>query len=297
MNSNTQSLVLLHVSIILFGGTALFARLIPLSALDITVYRSILASATLFFVLLACRNKIRLASSKDYWIVVLLGVLMGIHWVTYFLSMQLATVAVGIIAFFTYPIMTIFLEPLINKTKLKFHDIVSGFVVVIGIFFLIPEVNLENDATLGILSALFSAFLFTLRNILHKRHFVQYSGTQAMFYQTLIASLALFCFIDVPPHELGNENIVLVLIAGVIFTAAPHALFAGALRAISAKTVSLIACLQPLYATLLAVLILKESPNWQTMVGGLLIVSTAIFETIAAFDQTTETKPEDTAKA
>ena len=40
--------------------------------------------------------------------------------------------------------------------------------------------------TLGIISGVGSALLFTLRNILYKHKLSQYSGPQTMFYQTLV---------------------------------------------------------------------------------------------------------------
>ncbi|WP_352289165.1 hypothetical protein, partial [Psychrobacter sp. GW64-MNA-CIBAN-0177] len=91
-------------------------------------------------------------------------------------AMQLSSVAIGMIAFFTYPVMTVLIEPLINKTQLKLVDVISGIAVLAGVIMLIPEANLNNDTTLGIIVGVISAALFTCRNLLHKRVFSQYSG-------------------------------------------------------------------------------------------------------------------------
>lgn len=284
MITKTQDLLLLHASILLFGGTALFSKLIPLGATDITVFRTLLAALALFVVLTVRRQKVALDSSRDVFFVVIFSLLMGAHWVTYFLSMQLASVSVGVIAFFTYPIMTILLEPLVSNTKLHGRDIASGLVVILGVYLLVPEVNLENTATQGILFALLSAFLFTLRNVLQKKVLSHCPGTKIMFYQTLIAGLSLSIFVETPPTDLDSNTIYLLLLAGFVFTAMPHALFASVLRRINAKTVALIGCLQPFYATVLAMLVLNESPTLHTLIGGILIVSTSLYETVSAFD-------------
>ncbi|WP_350636509.1 EamA family transporter, partial [Pseudoalteromonas sp. GW168-MNA-CIBAN-0100] len=55
--------------------------------------------------------------------------------------------------------------------------------------------------------------------------------------------------------------------------------FAASLKHLSAATAGLIACLQPLYGTLLAIIILHERPSIATFIGGALIVSAACFET------------------
>ena len=190
MNSKQQSLLYLHSAVLLFGGTALFSKLIGLPALDITVYRTAVAAVILFIVLTLQKQKIKLASTKDYGVALLLGIVVGIHWVTYFAGMQMAGVTIGIIAFFTYPVITVFLEPLLARfvnndkasSKPKPKDILIALIVIFGIFLLIPEINLGNQVTLGIATGVLSALFFAFRNILHKNYFSHYSGPHTMLY-------------------------------------------------------------------------------------------------------------------
>ena len=98
-------------------------------------------------------------------------------------------------------------------------------------------------------------------------------------YQTLVAFLMLGLFVEVPPMEVANNDWGLILLAGIIFTAMPHALFASSLRHLSATTAGLISCLQPLYGSVLAFLLLNERVNLFTIIGGLLVISAAFFET------------------
>jgi drug/metabolite transporter (DMT)-like permease len=279
MQSQQQSLIYLHIAVLLFGGTALFAKLIGLNALDITAYRAAIAGLAICVLLTLQKKPIKLHRAKDYVIAILLGVAVGIHWVTYFAGMQLAGITVGMLAFFTYPVITVFLEPLFNKSKPKAKDIISAVVVIFGIYLLIPNVNLGDDITLGVVTGVVSALFFALRNITHKRYFSEYGGPQTMFYQTLVASLMLCAFIEVPITEINDTDLILLLIAGVVFTAMPHSLFAASLKHLSAATAGLISCLQPLYGTILAIIILHERPSVMTLIGGALIVSAACFET------------------
>jgi len=86
-------------------------------------------------------------------------------------------------------------------------------------------------------------------------------------------------FVEVPPLHVTNHDWLLILLVGVVFTATPHAFFASSLRHLSATTAGLISCLQPLYGSILAFFLLQERPNVMTIIGGLLVVSAAIFET------------------
>lgn len=279
IKAEQQSLLYLHIAVFLFGGTALFSKLIGLPALDITVYRTGIAAITLFVLLTLQKKQITLTSFKDYGIAILLGCVVGIHWVTYFTGMQLAGVTVGIIAFFTYPVITVFIEPLFNKTVPKLKDMITALIVVIGIVLLIPEVSFGNQVTLGIITGIISAVFFALRNILQKKYFSHYSGPHTMLYQTLVACLMLCLFVEVPLGKVAESDWLLLLLVGVVFTAIPHALFASSLRYLSATTAGLISCLQPLYGSILAFFLLHERPDPLTMIGGLLVISTAIFET------------------
>lgn len=278
-SAKPSGLIELHLAVLLFGCTALFSKLIPLSALDITLLRCIVAATVLGLLVKLSRKRLTLASKQDYLVAIGLGVIVSLHWVTYFAAMQLSSVAIGMIAFFTYPVMTVIAEPLLTGSKIKLLDMISGVLVLIGVILLIPEANLGNDTTLGIAIGIVSAILFTARNLLHKRYFSQYSGPHAMFYQTLVAVVFLMPWHQTELNSISLEVWGLIILLGVVFTAAPHALFTSALRQLSAKTVGLVSCLQPFYGAMLALIILGEELNLNTVIGGTIIVATAIFET------------------
>jgi len=279
MQPQQQSLVYLHIAVLLFGGTALFAKLINLNALDITVYRTAIAAMAIFALLLWQKKAIKLHSLQDYAIALFLGITVGLHWVTYFAGMQMAGITVGMIAFFTYPVITVFIEPFFNRKRPQLKDLLSAAVVMVGIYLLTPDADLGNEVTLGITTGVISAFFFAFRNIIHKRYFSQYGGPQTMFYQTMVASLLLCAFIEVPVVQVSHYDLGLLVVVGVIFTATPHSLFAASLQYLSASTAGLISCLQPLYGTCLAFLLLHEQPSLLTLVGGTLVISAAFYET------------------
>jgi drug/metabolite transporter (DMT)-like permease len=280
MDPVKRSLYSLHFTVMLLGGTALFSQIIPLSALDITIGRSVFACVFLYALIKLMGESWRLDNRKDYIVGAGLGVIMAVHWITYFAAMQYAGVSVGIIALFTFPVITVLLEPFFEKIRLIWQDLFSAIVVFIGIMLIVPENSLANDITMGVAVGVFSALLYALRNLLHRQHFAHYSGAKAMSYQTLIVSACLLWFSSDALVSASGHTWFLLLLLGTIFTAVPHAMVAAALKHLRAKTFSLVACMQPFYGVVLAILLLGEKPNWQTFVGGLLIVSAAIYETI-----------------
>ena len=113
---------------------------------------------------------------KDRMTVFLSGVLMGVHWITYFIALKLSSVAIGMLSVFTYPIITTFLEPLMLKSKFKKSNLLLGLMVLVGIYFLAPEFSLENDQFKAIGFGVFSALCYSIRNIYMKSKSNEYEG-------------------------------------------------------------------------------------------------------------------------
>ena len=268
-----------HSAVFLFGLTALFSKLISLSALEITLLRSIFAVLTLWLVMRHQGLSVKLHSRRDYAIVLLLGVLLAGHWVTYFHAMQVSSVAVGVIALFTFPVITVFLEPFFHSGRPHLQDVVSALAVLFGIYLLVPSFSLDDHTTPGVLWGVFSALLFALRNIIQGRYFSAYPAKQSLFYQIAVTFLLLLPFGAEVMPQVSSLQWGQLLVLGVVFTALPHTLFAFSLRHFKAKTTSLIACLQVVYAAVFAALILGEWPSLSTVVGGLVVVAAAMFET------------------
>ena len=292
----------LHLGVLLLGGAGLFAKLIDLPALDIIIYRSIFTAIFLFIVLKLTQASIKLNSKKDYYIVICLGVLAGIHWLTYFMSIQKTSIAVAMIALFTYPVFTVLLEPLFHKSRPKLKDLLVSLIVLFGISLLFPnlwqgnDVNstggieselLTNDYVLGLILGIVSALCFALRNIGISRYFNQYSGAQSMFYQLLVSGIIFLPFIGIAPEQLKFDDIELLVLLAICFTAAPHVLFANSLAKISAKTVGIISFLQPLFGTLFGIILLAEIPTLTTVIGGTIILIAALYESVTAYSKQT----------
>lgn len=101
-----------------------------------------------------------------------------------------------------------------------------------------------------------------------------------MAWQTLVVSFAMLPFGSTELYHADLNTWLMLALLGTFFTALPHALVASSLRHLRAKTFSLIACMQPLYGVILAMLLLNEKPRWETLVGGILIISASVYETI-----------------
>jgi len=205
---------------------------------------------------------------------------MATHWITYFYALKLSNVALGMLSLYTFPIITALLEPLFFKSKINSIHIVLGGVVLIGVFILAPEFNLESSNMKGILFGLFSALCYSIRLLILKQHVTQYHGSMLMLYQTSVITIVLIpvlFFMDVSNFQ---SQFPYLLVLAILTTAIGHSLMVHSLKFFSTTTATIISSIQPIFGIVIAFFIVNEVPEINTIWGGLLIISTVLIETI-----------------
>ncbi len=279
----TRNLVELNVAVVLIGGTTLFAKIIDLPIPYVIFGRSAVAAVAILLFSAVKRSSVRPRRHGDLTVLLGMGVLLAVHWVTYFQAIRVSTVAIGTISLHTYPIITVLAEPFVNRTRLRAADAALALVVLAGIVVLVPEFSLVTAITRGVLWGVASAILFTIRNLVVRRFVQRYAGSTLMLYQTAVSAAVLFPYVLLTggtAATIGEWPLLLLL--GTVFTALTHSLYAGSLRTLPAKTVAIIATLLPLYSAILALLILGEVPSIRTIVGGLIVLGAVMVETVRA---------------
>ncbi|MFT5718942.1 MAG: drug/metabolite transporter (DMT)-like permease [Oleiphilaceae bacterium] len=270
----------LHISALLLGGTALFSKLIPYSAIDIISYRTLICGVLVLGIALALKHKILIKNKFHLFLLVICSLLFTVHWTAYFHSMQISSVAVGIVSMFTFPVITVFLEPLIKKTRIYVVDIAMAVIVLFGVSLIVPEFSLNNDITAGVAFGVLSGFAVALRNVIVSTWLNQYSAFTIMTFHSLISAIVLLPLTTVSIGSISGDEWFLLILLGSVFTAIPHTQKTYALLHESAKTVSMIISLQVVYAAIFAYLLLGEHVEFNTLVGGSLILFAALFESI-----------------
>ena len=278
MQPSQKGLIAVHLAPLILAGTGLFAKLIELPALDISSLRSLIAALALGLLLGLQNTSFRLPDRRHYGLILILGIILAAHWVTYFYAIQQSTVAVGMLALYTYPVITVLLEPLFTNERLHWQDLVIAMLMLGGIAIMVPQFSLTNSVFISIMVGVFSAVLFSIRNILQRKYFADSSAKLTFFYQALIGGVILLPFIGDGIQHSDSSQLLLLVVLGVLFTSLPHVLLATALRYLKAKTVSLITCIQPCYGAILALLLLSEQPTLNTLIGGGIIVLCALYE-------------------
>lgn len=279
-DQHLKNLIELNFGVLFISTSGILGRYISMPPPVTIWFRCFLTAIFLSLFIWYKKIDLRILNKKDFKIIIISGLLFGIHWVTYFYALQLSNVAIGMLSLFTFPVITALLEPLFFRTKLNIKHVFLGGIVLVGIYFLTPEFNLKNNYTLGILFGLISSVFYALRNILLKQKIDTYHGSMLMFYQmttiTLVLWPALFIF-DIAPN---NHDWSALLTLAILTTAIGHTLFVMSFKNFSVSTASIISSIQPIYGIIFGIIFLSEIPASKTIIGGFLILLTVVIESV-----------------
>jgi drug/metabolite transporter (DMT)-like permease len=288
MSASARSLLQVHLAVLLFGLPGLFGKILALSPLVIVFGRVALAFLALGMASAWWRIPLRPRSRGGLPAFVGLGMLLAVHSTTFFQAVQVSSVAVALIAFSTFPVFVAVLEPLFSGERLRGTDAVLAAVALSGVSILVPTFHAGDRTTQGVLWGVISGLSFALLSLLNRRYVRQHSGILLALYQDGFAALALIPFVLPRWPSLTAGDLGLLLILGVLCTAVAHAMFIAALRGVRAQTASMIACLEPVYGSIFAMMLFQEIPSPRTLCGGLVILAVAFTATLQAGRGSTE---------
>lgn len=272
--------LLLHFIVMIWGFTAILGLLISLPSLELVFYRTLIAAVGVA-VLAFFRNEPLPVSGRELWKIVGVGVLISLHWIFFFWSARVSTASVCLAGMATTSLWTAFVDPLINRTKVKWYEVALGLLVISGLLVIF---QFEGGYWLGLSMALISAFLGALFSVLNGRLTMRHSPYQITFYE--MASACLFALVFMPIYAefltdgqgiqwgwQGLDWFWLLLLGGVC-TVYAFSASVELMKRLPVFSINLTINLEPVYGILLAVMIFgeKEKMTPQFYLGTLVIL-------------------------
>ncbi|UCZ55248.1 EamA family transporter [Bacillus shivajii] len=273
-----RELLFIHLAVLLFGFSGLFAALTSLSALAIVFGRVIFASLFLWLVLYVRKETIRLSDRKEMIPFIFIGGLLALHWWSFFHSIQLSSVAIGLITFATFPIFASFLEPIFFRESFQRKNLLFAAISLIGVLVIVPDYSVGSEATQGALWGLVSAITFALLSIVNRKYVQHRTSLQIGFYQNFFAMICLvplitqMSFINTQMYD-----IFLLIVLGIVFTGCAHVLYIQGLTKVNVRTASIITTLEPVYGIIAAMLLIQQFPVPREWVGIIIIISLVLY--------------------
>ena len=281
MKSNKKhlyQLIFLNIGMLFISSSGVLGRYITLPPPLSIWLRSLIAIVLLTVYAYIKKFSFKIDWKSDFKSIFWSGFFLTLHWVSYFFSLQWSNVAIGMLSLFTYPIITVFLEPLFMPVTIQKRHFFLGLLIILGVFFLVPVFNFKNSLTQGLLMGLFSAFCYSIRNLISKKYNTIDNATIKMIFQLLIVIIILFPLM--PNYSIMDAKLEwpFLLVLGIITTAIGHTLFLNSFSYFNISTASIMSSIQPIFGVFLGALFLFEVPSIKNIFGGFLILITVIIE-------------------
>ncbi len=273
----------LHLLVFIAGFTAILGELITIEAFSLVWYRMLIAFIIMFVYIKIKRINIKI-SVQQLVKFLLAGVIIALHWITFFAAINASNVSIALAMFSTGAFFASFIEPIFYKRKVNGYEIIFGIIVILGVYIII---NSEIKYLNGILLGISSAFLSSLFAVINGRLVERSDATVISFYEfiggvTFISVYLLFSadgftesFFTLPTNDWIYIGILASVCTAYAFIAAVHIM-----TYISPFTVVLTYNLEPVYGIILALLIFGESelmsPNFYY--GATLILLTVVID-------------------
>jgi len=252
---------------IMFGTASIFIRFLPsMDAFSIGFYRLIIAVAMMTPVnILLFRNMDVRAYLGKLKMLILLGLLIGFHFIFFISAVKNTTILNTTVLVNTTPAITLLLAWIFLRDRPARHRVVGLFLTLAGASSIaMLETTYSPGNLVGDAQAFLAALFWSVYLILGKP--VREGGNVLILMPPiyLVACLPLLTSGYVIQGGLAiptGDEIVFLLCLAFFPTVLGHTLHFSSLKALSAFQTSILALLEPIVASILAALILFEVPN------------------------------------
>lgn len=281
----TKSLIHYHLIVFIFGFSSVMGALCSLDAIPLVVYRMLLASLGLA-VYFAIFHPTYFRLERSLWVKVILGgLIIGVHWVTFFHAIKVAGVSLTLSMMATGAFITAMIEPLINKRKILGYELLFGGLIAVGVGMIFQA---EYEHLYGISIALLSAFLSSVFTILNTQLVKQGKAITLSFYELLVGAVFGIVFVifsgnyTLEAFELRQWDWLWIILIAWVCTSYAFNISIKVMQHLSPFTVMLIINLEPVYGILLSLAIWgdEELMSFRFYLGFVIVIGAILLNGI-----------------
>jgi drug/metabolite transporter (DMT)-like permease len=282
--ATTKDYFKLHFIVFLFGFTAILGKLVSIPAVEMVFYRTLLAAAGMAFLIWAVRGTFKV-NNTDLIKILLTGVIVAIHWVTFFASGRVSNPSTSLVGFATCSFWAAFIEPIAKRKKIHELEVGLGLVVLIGLVLIFSfDFNYALGLFLGIVSGL-TAALFSVAN---SKLAARVSAHTITFYEMAGACITIALFFPIYQSQLADDkqlhlapapmDWVYIGTMAIACSVYAYSVMINLSKKLSVFFIQLALNLEPVYGIALALLVFgqQEVMGWNFYVGTVIILSAVV---------------------
>lgn len=281
-NSVARSVAALNLAVMLFGLAAVIGRFVQAPAAVIAGGRVICSSAVLLALALITRTPLRLAEKWDLALAVFAGLVLALHWTTFFQAIQVSSVAMGTITFSAFPLFLTVLEPLVFRERLRARSAAEAVLLLAGVLITLPPDGLSSGAVAGAAWGMLSGLAYAVLSLANRHLSARYPARVICLYEQATAAVVLLPAVLLLSSGWTAADLFGIGALGVVCTALAHSLYVAAQRRVSAQTAGIVSGMETVYGILFALAFLGEAPTGQELAGGAVILGVSLAASLQA---------------
>lgn len=254
----------LHFVVLIWGFTAILGLFISIPAVEIVLYRTLIATLALGALLLIWKKPWRIGG-RAFFQILFTGFLIGAHWILFFGAARVSTASVCLAGMATSSLWTSVIEPFFYRKKIKFYEVGLGIMAMGGLYLIF---SFEFNHALGLIMAVASAFLASLFTVINSKFTKAYYHYTITFYEMGGAFLFTLLFLPVYAAYISGGGIIYwqptasdwiyLTILALVCTVYAYSASVELMKNISAYAVNLTTNMEPVYGILLALAFLGD---------------------------------------
>lgn len=207
---------------------------------------------------------------------ILSGFFLAVHFSLWFESLKFTSVASSTVLVSTEVIFSALGFVLVFKGRINRYGILAIIITFLGsIIIAANDYGGGKNVLYGDALALLAAVMVAVYTLIGRKQRDHLSTTVYTFvtYSACFITLIIFDFIShTPIYGYGINEIILGLLLGISCTLLGHSVFSWCLKYLSPSYVSSAKLLEPVFASILAVLIYGEIPQVSQIIGSIIVI-------------------------
>lgn len=281
MIATTKDYIKLHFLVFLWGFTAVLGKLVSIPSVEMVFYRTLLAAIGMAALILVRRGDFAV-SKTDLIKLIITGIIVAIHWLTFFGAGRLANPSTSLVGFATCSFWAALIEPIAKRKKIQLLEIGLGIVVIVGLYIIFAD---DFQYPLGLLLGIVSGFTAAIFSVINSKLVVRLNAHTITFYEMASASVMILLFFPLYQNTwavngeltllpLWSDWIYIAIMAWVCSVYAYSAAI-NLTKKLSVFFIQLALNLEPVYGIALALIVfgVQEVMSLNFYIGTFIIIS------------------------
>lgn len=271
----------LHFIVFLFGFTAILGKLVSLPSVEMVFYRTLLAAAGMGVLIVFTKRSFALPSQKDFWKLIITGLIVALHWLTFFGSGRVSNPSVSLVGFATCSFWAALIEPIAKRKKIRPIEVGLGIAVLIGLYIIF---FFDFHYMLGLLLGIASGLTAAIFSVINSNMVTRISSYTITFYEMVAACLGIIIFFPFYQNYFSDGSLHLIPTAADWFYLAllgwacsvyAYSQMIELSKKLSVFFIQLALNLEPVYGIALALLVFgrQEVMGWNFYFGTMIILT------------------------